>query len=166
MYLYEQIEQAKNFGAYKELPKYIPDNLNPSFELRPYQKDAFCNFITYFENEALCRKPTQTLFHMATGSGKTLIMAGLMLYLFKQRYRNFLFFVNISNIVQKTKENFLNRTSSKYLFADEINIDGEKVKIREVNNFQASDPNAINICFTTIQGLHSDIWFVKENSVF
>lgn len=165
MYLYEQIEQAKNFGAYKELPKYIPDNLNPSFELRPYQKDAFCNFITYFENEALCRKPTQTLFHMATGSGKTLIMAGLMLYLFKQGYRNFLFFVNLSNIVQKTKENFLNRTSSKYLFADEINIDGEKVKIREVNNFQASDPNVINICFTTIQGLHSDIWFVKENSV-
>ncbi len=165
MYLYEQIELAKNFGAYKELPKYIPDNLNPSFELRPYQKDAFCNFITYFENEALCRKPTQTLFHMATGSGKTLIMAGLMLYLFKQGYRNFLFFVNLSNIVQKTKENFLNRTSSKYLFADEINIDGEKVKIREVNNFQASDPNAINICFTTIQGLHSDIWFVKENSV-
>ena len=165
MYLYEQIEQAKNFGAYKELPKYIPDNLNPSFELRPYQKDAFCNFITYFENEALCRKPTQTLFHMATGSGKTLIMAGLMLYLFKQGYKNFLFFVNLSNIVQKTKENFLNRTSSKYLFADEINIDGEKVKIREVNNFQASDPNAINICFTTIQGLHSDIWFVKENSV-
>jgi type III restriction enzyme len=162
VYLYEQIEQAKNFGAYKELPKYIPDNLNPSFELRPYQKDAFCNFITYFENEALCRKPTQTLFHMATGSGKTLIMAGLMLYLFKQGYRNFLFFVNLSNIVQKT---FLNRTSSKYLFADEINIDGEKVKIREVNNFQASDPNAINICFTTIQGLHSDIWFVKENSV-
>jgi type III restriction enzyme len=165
VYLYEQIELAKNFGAYKELPKYIPDNLNPSFELRPYQKDAFCNFITYFENEALCRKPTQTLFHMATGSGKTLIMAGLMLYLFKQGYRNFLFFVNLSNIVQKTKENFLNRTSSKYLFADEINIDGEKVKIREVNNFQASDPNAINICFTTIQGLHSDIWFVKENSV-
>ena len=165
MYLYEQIEQAKNFGAYKELPKYIPDNLNPSFELRPYQKDAFCNFITYFENEALCRKPTQTLFHMASVSGKTLIMAVLMLYLFKQGYRNFLFFLNLSNIVQKTKENFLNRTSSKYLFADEINIDGEKVKIREVNNFQASDPNAINICFTTIQGLHSDIWFVKENSV-
>ena len=49
MYLYEQIEQAKNFGAYKELPKYIPDNLNPSFELRPYQKDAFCNFITYLK---------------------------------------------------------------------------------------------------------------------
>ena len=165
MYLYEQIEQAKNFGAYKELPKYIPDNLNPTFELRPYQKDAFCNFITYFENEALCRKPTQTLLHMATGSGKTLIMAGLILYLFKQGYRNFLFFVNLSNIVQKTKENFLNHISSKYLFANEINIEGEKVKIREVNNFQASDPTSINICFTTTQGLHSDIWYVKENAV-
>jgi type III restriction enzyme len=165
MYLYEQIEQAKNFGAYKKLPQYIPDNLNPTFELRPYQKDAFCNFITYFENEALCRKPTQNLFHMATGSGKTLIMAGLILYLFKQGYRNFLFFVNLSNIVQKTKENFLNHISSKYLFANEINIDGEDVKIREVNNFQASDPTSINICFTTTQGLHSDMWYVKENAV-
>jgi type III restriction enzyme len=59
--------------------------------------------------------------------------------------------------VQKTKENFLNHISSKYLFANEINIEGEKVKIREVNNFQASDPTSINICFTTTQGLHSDI---------
>jgi transposase len=31
-----------------------------------------------------------------------------MLYLYKQGYRNFLFFVNLSNIVEKTKENFLN----------------------------------------------------------
>ncbi len=92
-------------------------------------------------------------------------MAGLILYLFKQGYRNFLFFVNLSNIVQKTKENFLNHISSKYLFANEINIDGEDVKIREVNNFQASDPTSINICFTTTQGLHSDMWYVKENAV-
>ncbi len=40
---------------------------------------------------------------MATGSGKTLIMAGLMLYLYKQGYRNFLFFVNLSNIVEKNE---------------------------------------------------------------
>ncbi|MBS7359724.1 MAG: DEAD/DEAH box helicase family protein, partial [Oscillospiraceae bacterium] len=95
----------------------------------------------------------------------TLIMAGLMLYLYKQGYRNFLFFVNLSNIVQKTKENFLNSLSSKYLFADEITIDGEKIKIKEVSNFQYSDDTAINICFTTTQGLHSDMWSVKENSL-
>ena len=164
-FLYEKIETLREVGVLKELPQYIPDNLNPNFELRPYQTAVFENFITYFENDKLCQKPTQTLFHMATGSGKTLIMAGLMLYLYKHGYRNFLFFVNLSNIVQKTKENFLNSVSSKYLFADEITIDGEKIKIKEVSNFQYSDDTAINICFTTTQGLHSDMWSVKENSL-
>lgn len=164
-FLYEKIDTLREVGVSKELVQYIPDNLNPSFELRPYQTAAFENFITYFENDKLCQKPTQTLFHMATGSGKTLIMAGLMLYLYKHGYRNFLFFVNLSNIVQKTKENFLNSVSSKYLFADEITIDGEKIKIKEVSNFQYSDDTAINICFTTTQGLHSDMWSVKENSL-
>lgn len=164
-FLYEKIDTLREVGVLKELPQYIPDNLNPNFELRPYQTAAFENFITYFENDKLCQKPTQTLFHMATGSGKTLIMAGLMLYLYKHGYRNFLFFVNLSNIVQKTKENFLNSVSSKFLFADEITIDGEKIKIKEVSNFQYSDDTAINICFTTTQGLHSDMWSVKENSL-
>lgn len=164
-FLYEKIDKLREDSQSKEMPKYIADNLNPKFELRPYQTAAFENFITYFESDQLCQKPTQTLFHMATGSGKTLIMAGLMLYLYKHGYRNFLFFVNLSNIVQKTKENFLNSVSSKYLFADEITIDGEKIKIKEVSNFQYSDDTAINICFTTTQGLHSDMWSVKENSL-
>lgn len=165
MYLYEKINQAKNFSAYAELPRLIPDNLNNKFELRSYQKEAFQNFITYFENDKLRAKPTQTLFHMATGSGKTLIMAGLIIYLYHKGYRNFLFFVNSTNIVQKTKENFLNSISSKYLFTENIIIDGELVPIKEVSNFQFTDTNAINICFTTIQGLHADMWFAKENSM-
>ena len=123
----------------------MQENLNRNFELRPYQIKAFENFITYFESDKLCQKPTQTLFHMATGSGKTLIMAGLILYLYKQGYRNFLFFVNLSNIVRKTKDNFLKSTSSKYLFAEEIAIDGEKVPIKEVTNFQYCDDKAVNI---------------------
>ena len=118
-FLYEKIEALREYGNITELPSYILENLNPGFELRPYQKLAFENFITHFEGRN-CPKPTQVLFHMATGSGKTLIMAGLMLYLYKRGYRNFLFFVNLTNIVEKTKENFLNSTSTKYLFADEI----------------------------------------------
>jgi len=94
-----------------------------------------------------------------------MIMAGLMLYLYKKGYRNFLFFVNLSNIVRKTKENFLNSTSTKYLFAEEIRIDGERVPVKEVSNFQNTDENAINICFTTTQGLHADMWFAKENGI-
>lgn len=164
-FLYEKIDTLREVGVSKELPQYIQDNLNPNFELRPYQTTAFENFITYFENNKLCRKPTQTLFHMATGSGKTLIMAGLILYLYKLGYRNFLFFVNLSNIVQKTKDNFLNKASNKYLFAEEISIAGERVRIKEVTNFQNSDKNAINICFATTQGLHSDMKSVKENAL-
>jgi len=164
-FLYEKVNNLREFGVHSPMPHYIPDNINQNFELRPYQIAAFENFITYFQSDKLCQKPTQTLFHMATGSGKTMIMAGLMLYLYKQGYRNFLFFVNLSNIVKKTKENFLNTLSNKYLFADEVVIDGEKVKIKEVSNFQYSDDSAINICFTTTQGLHSDMWLTKENSV-
>ncbi len=164
-FLYEQLDTLRDYGSYIEIPSYIQENVNPVFTLRPYQISAFENFITYFENDKMCRKPTQTLFHMATGSGKTMIMAGLMLYLYKKGYRNFLFFVNLSNIVKKTKENFLNATSSKYLFAEEIRIGGERVPVKEVNNFQNIDENAINICFTTTQGLHSDMWFAKENGI-
>ena len=164
-FLYEKIETLREVGMIQEVPPYISENLNPAFELRPYQVMAFENFITYFENDRLCPKPTQTLFHMATGSGKTLIMAGLILYLYKKGYRNFYFFVHLSNIVQKTKENFLNSLSSKYLFNSEIVIDGERVLIKEVNNFQNTDENAINICFGTIQGLHSDLYELKENNI-
>jgi type III restriction enzyme len=165
MFLYEQLDAMRSAGFIPELPKYIQNNLNPKFELRQYQSEAFENFVAYFENTKLCAKPTQTLFHMATGSGKTLIMAGLILYLYKKGYRNFLFFVHRTQIVKKTKENFLNSLSSKYLFSEEIEIDGEHIPIREVLNFQSSDPNSINICFTTIQGLSSDIWNVKENGI-
>lgn len=164
-FLFEKIDTLREVGYYSELPQYIKENLNTTFELRPYQKTAFCNYITYFENPKIRQKPTQTLFHMATGSGKTLIMAGLMLYLYKQGYRNFLFFVNLSNIVRKTKENFLTLTSSKYLFAENLIIDGERIKVKEVSNFQNINENAINICFTTIQGLHSDMWAVRENNL-
>ena len=61
-FLYEKIDTLREVGVSKELPKYIPENLNPNFELRPYQNNAFENFITYFESDKLCQKPTQTLF--------------------------------------------------------------------------------------------------------
>ena len=166
-FLFEEIKAIREYApeAYKELPKYVVQNLTQKYQIRLYQEQAFRNFITYFENDRLRHKPSQVLFHMATGSGKTLIMAGLILYLYKKGYRNFLFFVNADNIVQKTKDNFINRTSSKYLFNDEINIDGQSVKIRTVENFQDWNKDDINICFTTIQGLHMSLNQFKENGL-
>lgn len=163
-FLHEKMDILRESGYISDMPSYIPGNLNPSFELRPYQISAFENFITHFESPK-CPHPTQVLFHMATGSGKTLIMAGLMLYLYKQGYRNFLFFVNLSTIVKKTEDNFLNTASNKYLFADEIILDGERIPVKRVENFQATDPDAINICFSTTQGLHTDMWLTRENGI-
>jgi len=104
---------------------------------------------------------------MATGSGKTVIMAGLILYLYEKGYRNFLFFVNQTNILEKTKDNFINVLSNKYLFNEDLNYLGEKVKINVVDNFQRDifKNNNINICFTTIQKLHLDLFENKENAM-
>jgi len=165
MFLFEKLDALREAGSITDIiPDFISDNLNAQFELRPYQNSAFSNFINYFENDRLRLYPTQTLFHMATGSGKTLIMAGLIIYLYRKGYRNFLFFVHLDNIIQKTKDNFLNQISRKYLFANEIIIDGEYVPVHEVDNFQGVSTDAINMCFTTIQKLHSDMFFVKENA--
>ena len=112
-FLHEKIDVLRESGFTSDMPLYISENLNPTFELRPYQITAFENFITHFESPK-CPHPTQVLFHMATGSGKTLIMAGLMLYLYKKGYRNFLFFVNLSTIVKRQ------RTTS--LMLQQINI--------------------------------------------
>lgn len=164
-FLYEKFDSAREWDRIKPVPGYVLDNLNPKMPIRPYQKEALENFITYFENPRLRNKPSQTLFHMATGSGKTYIMAALVIYLYKQGYRNFIFFVNLGNIVEKTKLNFLDAASSKYLFSNDIVIDGEHVKINEVSNFQGVDDKSINICFSTIQGLHADMWTAKENAM-
>ena len=166
-FLHEQLEIAFNFGIPKpEMPDSITQNLNPMFELRPYQEDAFASFIHYFDNDLPGKeKPLHLLFNMATGSGKTLIMAGLILYLYEKGYRNFLFFVNSTNIIEKTKDNFLNPRSSKYLFNENVHIKGEHVDITEVENFEGINEKSINICFTTIQKLHSDLTAEKENAL-
>lgn len=82
-FLHEQFEIAFEWGVPKpEMPGSITQNLNPAFELRRYQEDAFASFIHYFNTDLSGKeKPVHLLFNMATGSGKTLIMAGLILYL-------------------------------------------------------------------------------------
>lgn len=150
-----------------KLPESITGNLNPQFPMRPYQERAFKFFLNYWQ-EAFDGKPRQNhqlLFHMATGSGKTLMMAGLISYLYERGYRNFLFFVNNSNIIEKTRDNFLNATSKKYLFSDTISFGDKRVAIKEVENFQGANGDDINIVFSTIQGLHMALNVPRENSL-
>ena len=149
-----------------EVPAFITDNLNPAFELREYQKEAFVRFILCFENDFEEKeKSLHLLFNMATGSGKTLIMAGLILYLYEKGYRNFLFFVNSTNIIEKTKDNFLNPRAAKYLLSQDVRFEGKPVNVTQVDNFDGVNENDINICFTTIQQLHTDMTSEKENAL-
>ena len=146
------------------LPDYFETCL--SRRLRPYQEECFHNFLMYMAND-FDGKQTRPhlLFHMATGSGKTLIMAGAMLFLYEQGYRNFLFFVDSNNIVEKTKDNFLNASSSKYLFSSRIIVNGNRVDIKRVDNFQGANSDCINLCLSTIQGLHTDLNSECENAL-
>ena len=166
-FLHEQLTIAFEYGVTKpEMPGSITQNLNPTFELRDYQKDAFASFIHYFNNDLPSKeKPVHLLFNMATGSGKTLIMAGLILYLYEKGYRNFLFFVNSTNIIEKTKDNFLNPRAAKYLFSQDVRFEGKPVTVAQVDNFNGVNENDINICFTTIQQLHTDMTSEKENAL-
>lgn len=166
-FLYERLDAAASMGFLRrEVPPSMAQNLNPQYELRPYQVDAFARFIHCYKHDFPNKAyPLHFLFNMATGSGKTLIMAGLMLYLYEQGYRNFLFFVNSTNIIEKTKDNFLNPASVKYLFAGEIHIGGRRARVTPVENFEAVNPDDLNICFTTIQKLHSDLTSEKENAL-
>ena len=75
------------------------------------------------------------MFNMATGSGKTFLMGALILYYYKKGYRNFIFFVHRSNIVDKTENNFIDKNHTKYLFKDKIIIDDKVVNIRKVEKF-------------------------------
>ena len=157
-------EFGKRYLDRVELPQYFYTSLSRT--LRPYQDECF-RYFTTFMSEPFEGKPLRPhlLFHMATGSGKTLVMAGAMLYLYEQGYRNFLFFVDSTNIVEKTRDNFLNPASDKYLFAKKIEINGKQVEINEVENFQGANPDCINFCLTTIQGLHTTLNNPRENSV-
>ena len=165
--LYETFNSIKeSFGEdyfTSRIDPEIVQNLNPNFELREYQKEALGRFDFYFSEYQKRKFPVHLLFHMATGSGKTLIMAANVLYLYKLGYRNFIFFVNSVNIIEKTRDNFLNPLSEKYLFAPKIKFGDKEVFIKEVQNFEGVNPDDINIIFTTIQGLHIRMTQPKEN---
>jgi type III restriction enzyme len=165
--LYQEIEQAYEYVGKPDIPSSIRDNLKHT--LRGYQEEALSNFIFY---EGVSKKHKDLphkhlLFHMATGSGKTNIIASCILYLYERGYRDFIFFVNTNNIITKTKENLLHPNSSKYLFSPTIRIGNQEVKVNQIEDtFDSSRGDDINIFFTTINKLHNDLERLpRENSI-
>ncbi len=89
----EEMEQTDFFA----LPEFVERNLKYSFF--EWQKSALENFLIFDRTPKLKdfpnikNRPTHLLFNMATGAGKTMMMAALILYYFEKGYRHFLFFV-------------------------------------------------------------------------
>lgn len=171
MMLYESFDSQRDFQGddfFKDFCRaenQVVGNFNEAIILRPYQEEALGRFFYYLESFQKKKKPVHLLFNMATGSGKTNIMAGTILFLYQQGYRNFIFFTRLDQIVAKTRINFMSRTSDKYAFAEKILIDGKEVNIKEVNNFDGVNLEDINIFFTTTAGLHNLMLVAKENQM-
>lgn len=165
-YLYEKLNTEKSaIRKYAPeviaIPKYISDNLR--YEFFDWQREAFENLLLSEKDHK--EYPTHLMFNMATGTGKTLLMAGAILYYYKQGYRKFIFFVNQNNIVDKTENNFIDSAHSKYVFKGKIIVDGKTVEMRKVNTF-SNNTDSIEIKFTTVQKLYNDIHIERENQVF
>ncbi|MEX0598604.1 MAG: DEAD/DEAH box helicase family protein, partial [Candidatus Paceibacterota bacterium] len=157
-----QKEALKNFNPeIFEIPDYISNNLKYSFF--DWQREALENFLFYQNPKSnLAKSPTHLMFNMATGTGKTMLMAASILYYYKQGYRHFIFFVNQNNIVSKTENNFIANLHNKYLFQDKIVIDNQTVEIKKVEAF-SDNPTGIEIKFTSVQKLYNDIHLQREN---
>lgn len=166
--LHARIEKRFNdiFETPPEIPNYVYENL--SHDLRPYQEHALRQFIYTQRSDAADLSFNHLLFHMATGSGKTLVLAATILYLFKEKkHQNFIFFVNSDAIIKKTFDNLTNTSSPKYLFNPEgIVIDGNTVTIQVVDVFPSFPAdNTIYLKLTTIQKLHMDLSNPRENGL-
>ncbi len=131
-YLYEIIPykmQDYRLDFSKVIPAYITENIKHN--LFDWQEKALLNFFDYLNIKELesAGSPTHLLFNMATGTGKTLLMAALILYYYEQGYRNFIFFVNQNNIVGKTEDNLTDPGHNKYLFTNPIVINDKIINI-------------------------------------
>jgi len=161
--LHEQIKNAIDFGTPKpEIPDYISSNLKYLFF--DWQKEAFQYLLLNEKRTEGKNEPTHLMFNMATGTGKTLVMASCILHYYKKGYRKFIFFVNQKNIIYKTENNFIDSNHNKYLFSDKIVIEDETINIKKVETFSKSN-EGIEIKLTTIQQLYNDIHIQKENQV-
>lgn len=79
-----------------------------------YQEQALKHFIFLYDNDRANAK--HLLFNMATGTGKTLVMAAIVLYLYEKGYRHFLFLVHQIQIKDQAVKNFTDYKFEKYLF--------------------------------------------------
>lgn len=164
-FLFNQIKNNADYQEWAkefELPNFITDNL--AKPLREYQLNAVKAFIWLYENEGM-EKAKHLLFNMATGSGKTLTMSAIVLYLYELGYRNFIFLVHQSQIKEQAIKNFTDPAFDKYLFKKQVKLNGKNIIIKKVERFNDAKKDGINFLFFTTALLYNRITITKENSI-
>ncbi|WP_208587273.1 DEAD/DEAH box helicase family protein [Gracilibacillus suaedae] len=146
------------------VPEYVNNNL--VHNLRDYQEKAI-RYFHYTQTFNDSRNIKHVLFNMATGSGKTDLMAALILFMYKEYgYQNFLFTVNTKSVLNKTKDNLTNKLSNKYLFQQIIEVDGERINILPVSKFPVIQAkNTIYLKMSSVQLLSNDLFIPSENGM-
>ncbi len=168
--LSEKIDEVKELFGDTILPV-IPESIlnNLKHKMWPLQEEAFRNFLFYenikenivFDNMppnvTFVKKdePSHLMFNMATGSGKTMLMAACILHYMNLGYRKFLFITQQTNILNKTEENLRNKLHQKYLFDQQLLINSERVELKKVKSFSKTKNYELRI--ETIQSLHLDL---------
>ncbi len=164
-FLFNKIENDPAYQMWERdfsIPEYVTDNLSKT--LREYQVRALKHFIWLYENDRANAK--HLLFNMATGTGKTLVMASVVLYLYAKGYRNFLFLVHQIQIKDQALKNFTDYKFEKYLFNPKgVKINGRNVLIKAVPSIADTDRNAINFLFFSTSLLYNRLTEDKENGL-
>lgn len=164
-FLFKQIQNSPDYQKWSadfELPNFISDNL--AKPLREYQLNAVKAFIYLYENHGM-ERAKHLLFNMATGSGKTLTMAAIVLYLYEHDYRNFIFLVHQSQIKNQAIKNFTDDKFEKFLFKKTVKLNGKNIPVRAIERFSDSKKDGINFMFFTTAMLYNRIHTPKENSI-
>lgn len=166
-FLFNQIENDADYTLWAkdyQIPDYISDNLHPTKQLREYQQTALKHFIWLYDRDRASAK--HLLFNMATGTGKTLVMASVVLYLYEKGYRNFLFLVHQIQIKDQAVKNFTDYKFEKYLFNPKgIKIDGRNVDVRAVESIADANRNSINFMFFSTSLLYNRLREDRENGL-
>lgn len=154
-------------GNMIEIPNFVKNNLK--HKLRPYQEQALINlaWTQDLSNNQSNYLYKHLLFNMATGSGKTDVMAAIILYMYGvHKYQNFLFVVNSNSVLAKTRDNLIHSNSIKYLFNSYLTINGQKIEIKEVTSFPSfPELGVIYLKLSTIQNLSNELSVPKENGL-
>lgn len=166
-FLFNQIESDPSYQQWSRsynIPDYITDNLHPTKQLREYQERALKHFIWLYDHDRARAK--HLLFNMATGTGKTLVMASVVLFLYDKGYRNFLFLVHQIQIRDQAVKNLTDYKFDKYLFNPKgIKINGRSVDIKNVDSVADAGRNSINFMFFSTSLLYNRLKEDRENGL-